>query len=207
MPENELTIAESNELIDARPMPQTVSMWNNTTLFNQTYKMAGMFAASDLVPPAYKGNVSNCMIAIDIANRMGLSPITITQNSQIVKGHFTWTGSACKSMIDSCGKYRKTRYVEVGKRGEDDWGFYLEAEDRDGNIINGVTVTLGMAKAEGWTSNPKWRSMPELMMKYRCASFFMRTECASLSMGFLTAEEVEDIPEREDVKKLLETGE
>jgi hypothetical protein len=36
-------------------------------------------------------------------------------------------------------------------------------------------------------------SMTELMLKYRCAAFFMRTECASLAMGFLTAEENEDI--------------
>ena len=35
--------------------------------------------------------------------------------------------------------------------------------------------------------------MPELMMKYRASAFFMRTECASLAMGFLTAEENEDI--------------
>jgi hypothetical protein len=35
--------------------------------------------------------------------------------------------------------------------------------------------------------------MPELMLKYRASAFFMRTECATSSMGFLTTEELEDI--------------
>jgi hypothetical protein len=116
-------------------------------------------------------------------------------------------------MIDSCGKYTKTRYVEVGERGRDTWGFYLEATDKDGEIINGVAVTIGMAKAEGWygKNGSKWQTMPELMLKYRAAAFFMRTECASLAMGFLTAEENEDIANSKNKKSnltsILEQGE
>jgi hypothetical protein len=54
---------------------------------------------------------------------------------------------------------------------------------------------MKMAKDEGWygKNGSKWQTMPELMMKYRASAFFMRTECASLAMGFLTAEENEDI--------------
>jgi hypothetical protein len=156
--------------------------------------MSTYLAKSDLVPPSYKERPENCMIAIDIANRMGLSPISVMQNSQVVRNKFSWSGSACKSMIDSCGKYRKTSYVEVGQRGTDTWGYKLRAIDKDGDTVDGVTVTVEMAKAEGWyNSNPKWKSMTELMLKYRAAAFFMRTECASLAMGFLTAEENEDI--------------
>lgn len=171
-----------------------MTMWNDTSLFNQTYKMSTYLAKSELVPVSYKDKPENCMIAIDIGNRMGLSPIAVMQNSQVVRNKFSWTGSACKSMIDACGKYRKTTYVEVGERGKDSWGFKLRAIDKDGEVIDGVTVTVEMAKAEGWyNTNPKWKSMTELMLKYRCAAFFMRTECASLAMGFLTAEENEDI--------------
>ena len=173
---------------------QGLTMWSDTDLFNQTFKMSTYLAKSELVPPSYKDKPENCMIAIDICNRMGLSPISVMQNSQVVRNKFSWTGSACKSMIDSCGKYKKTTYVQVGQRGSDSWGFFLRAIDKDGEVIDGVTVTVEMAKREGWyNTNPKWQSMTELMLKYRCAAFFMRTECASLAMGFLTAEENEDI--------------
>ena len=46
------------------------------------------------------------------------------------------------------GRYKKTRYVEVGTKGTDDWGMYLQAIDKEGEEINGVTI--GMAKKEGW---------------------------------------------------------
>lgn len=171
-----------------------VTMWNDTELFNQTFKMAGIVAKSDIVPPAYKNNTGNCMLAIDVANRMGLSPLVVMQNSQIVQNKFSWTGSACKSMIDSCGKYKGTKYVMVGEKNTDSWGYYLQATAKDGQVIDGVCVTVQMAKDEGWYGrNPKWKTMTELMLKYRASAFFMRTECASLAMGFLIDEENEDM--------------
>lgn len=183
------------QLVEPKILPQAATMWNSTKLFNLAFKLAGFLSQSDLIPQNYQNKQGNCLIAIDMANRMGISPMTVMQNSQIVRGKFSWTGSACKAMIDGCGRFRKpTKYIEVGKKGDDSWGFYLEGETKDGSIVKGVEVTVAMAKAEGWYSqNKKWSSLTELMLKYRAAAFFMRTECAGLAMGFLTSEEIEDI--------------
>ena len=172
-----------------------ITIWNNAQLFETAQRTAKLLAASNIVPQQYRGKVADCVVAIDIANRMGLSPLAVMQNSQIVQGNFSWKGTACKAMIDSCGKYKSTRYVEVGTKGTDSWGYYLEAIDKKGEIVKGVTVTMQTAKDEGWyqKNGSKWRTLTELMLKYRAAAFFMRTECASLAMGFLTAEENEDI--------------
>lgn len=188
---------ESSVTVVSEPLPQQnlLTMWNDVNTFEASQRMAKLLAVSNIAPQSYRGNVADCVIAIDIANRMGVSPLTVMQNSQIVYGNFSWKGTACKAMIDGCGKYKKTRYVEIGERGKDTWGFYLEAIDKDGEIIKGIPVTIKMAKDEKWydKNGSKWQTMPELMMKYRASAFFMRTECASLSMGFLTAEENEDI--------------
>lgn len=178
------------------PTPQlTINMWNNLEMFETSQRMAKLLAVSNIAPQTYRGNIADCVVAIDMANRMGISPLTVMQNSQIVHGNFSWKGTACKAMIDGCGKYKKTRYVEVGEKGKDSWGYYLEALDKDGEIVKGIPVTIEMAKKEGWydKNGSKWKTMPELMMKYRASAFFMRTECASLAMGFLTVEENEDI--------------
>lgn len=187
--------AEITAIVEPKAEQGQVTMWNNLDMFVTTQRMAKLLSVSNIAPQAYRGNIADCVVAIDIANRMGLSPLVVMQNSQIVHGNFSWKGTACKAMIDSCGKYAKTRYVEIGERGKDSWGFYLEATDKDGEVINGVAVTIEMAKKEGWygKNGSKWQTMPELMLKYRAAAFFMRTECASLAMGFLTAEENEDI--------------
>lgn len=204
MQENKKEVVEQiNELqvVEPKMQPQELSIWNSTDVFNTTYKMAGILAQASMIPQAYKGKVGDCIIAIDVANRLGLSPMVVMANSQCVQGNFSWKGSACKAMIDSCGRYKKTRYVEVGERGKDTWGFYLEAITKDDEIIKGVAVDLQMAKDEGWYSrNPKWKSMTELMLKYRASAFFMRTECASVSMGFMLAEENEDIYGNEEQK-------
>lgn len=175
--------------------PNAVTMWNDAKLYNQSLAMAQTLSKSEIIPQSYKGKPADCLIAIDIANRLGLSPAIVMQNSQCVRGNFTWKGSACKAMIDGCGRYQKTRYVYVGEEGKDSYGCYLEAIDNDGDIIKGVPVTIAMAKKEGWYNKDgsKWQSMSDLMLKYRAAAFFMRTECASIAMGFLTKEEVEDI--------------
>lgn len=175
--------------------PNAVTMWNDAKLYNQSLSMAQTLSKSEIIPQSYKGKPADCLIAIDIANRLGLSPAIVMQNSQCVRGNFTWKGSACKAMIDGCGRYQKTRYVYVGEEGKDSYGCYLEAIDNDGDIVKGVPVTIGMAKKEGWYNKDgsKWQSMSDLMLKYRAAAFFMRTECASIAMGFLTKEEVEDI--------------
>lgn len=191
-------ITETNEVTkieEPKMQPQAVTMWNDVGMFETSQRMAMVLAKSEITPQNYRGKVADCMIAIDMANRMGVSPMVIMQNSQVVRGNFSWKGTACKAMIDSCKKYKKSYYNEVGERGKDSWGYYLEAEEKDGRIVRGVTVDIAMAKAEGWyqKDGSKWKTMPELMLKYRAAAFFFRTECASLAMGFLTTEEQEDI--------------
>lgn len=193
--ENEMVETTLPSVVEPKPEQTAVTMWNNLQMFETSQRMAKLLAVSNIAPQSYRGNIADCVVAIDMANRMGISPLTVMQNSQIVHGNFSWKGTACKAMIDGCGKYKKTRYVEVGERGKDTWGYYLEAIDKDGEVIKGIPVTIKMAKDEGWYSKngSKWQTMPELMMKYRASAFFMRTECASLAMGFLTAEENEDI--------------
>ena len=98
-------------LVEPRVEQGAVTMWNDLNMFETTQRMAKVLAVSQIAPQNYRNNVADCVVAIDMANRMGLSPIVVMQNSQIVHGNFSWKGSACKSMIDNCGRYIKTRYV------------------------------------------------------------------------------------------------
>ena len=177
------------------------TMWNDVNLMKNAWKMATVISQTSIVPQAYKQNAGNCLIAIDIANRMGLSPIMVMQNSQVVQGNFTWKGSACKGLIDNCGRFTKTRYVYIGEVGTDEWGCYLEAEDKQtGETLRGATVTMKMAKDEGWygKAGSKWKTMPELMMQYRSATFFARVHCPQALMGFYTNDEMVDIGKGEN---------
>ena len=64
---------------------------------------------------------------------------------------------------------------------------------KDKKKVYGSVVSLEMAKAEGWTSNKKWRTMPDHMLRFRSATFFGRQHVADLLLGVQTEEEVVDI--------------
>lgn len=195
MSENE-TKKEIAEVESPIVSMQAKTIWNDVGLMSSAWKTAQMISNAGIIPQQYKGKPGDCLIAIDMANRMGISPVMVMQASQVVQGNFTWKGTACKALIDGCGKFRNSRYVDVGKPGTDSWGCYLTAiRISTGEVVKGPTVTWKMAVDEGWVNKngSKWKTMPELMMRYRAAAFFARTECPEVTMGFQTAEEVQDV--------------
>lgn len=172
----------------------TGNVWQDKVAFEQTARVANMLSKSSLVPASYQGNPQDCFIAVEMAARMNTSPIFIMQNLYVVKGKPSWAGQACMAMINACGKFRNVRHVYVGEKGTDSRGCYVTAERiADGETVNGTEINMAMAKAEGWTSNPKWRNMPEQMLAYRAAAFFARIHCPEALMGLQTVEEVQDV--------------
>ena len=145
-----------------------------------------MFASSSLVPQAYQGKPMDCTIAVDMANRMGVSPMMVMQNLLFVQGKPQWSGQACTSMIMASEKYKNVHHVYTGERGTDSWGCYLEADKVDtGETVKGAEVTIQMAKDEGWygKNGSKWKTMPELMLAYRASAFFARVHIPNSPMG------------------------
>lgn len=170
-----------------------LSMWTDKEKFNQMVRVAQMLSRSSLVPQNYQGKAEDCLIAFEMANRTNMNPIAVMQNLYVVKGKPAWSGQACMALINASGRFKDVRHVYFGKEGGDDRGCYVEAIRVDsGEVVCGVKVSVSMAKSEGWTSNPKWRNMPELMLAYRASAFFARVYCPDMLMGCQTVDEVED---------------
>lgn len=171
----------------------TGNVWQDKDQFNQLLRVSQMLSQSSIVPQNYQGKPQDCFIATEMATRMNISPIFVMQNLYVVKGKPSWAGQACMAMINACGKFKDVKHVYTGKKGTDDRGCYVTAVRlSDGETVNGTEVTMALAKAEGWTSNSKWRNMPEQMLAYRAASFFARVFCPDALMGLQTYEEVID---------------
>jgi hypothetical protein len=64
----------------------------------------------------------------------------------------------------------------------------------DGNDLVSPSVTWKMVIEEGWLSKTgsKWKTMPELMFQYRCASFFGRLYAPDILKGMQSVEESND---------------
>lgn len=184
---NEITVAERNEIS---------TPFSNSENFQKIFDIGKMFASSQLVPSNYQGKPMDCTIAVDMANRMGVSPMMVMQNLYVVKGKPQWSGQACMSLIRGSGEFKNVRPIYTGERSTDSWGCYIQAEDKtNGEIIRGTEVTIGMAKSEGWYNKDgsKWKTMPEQMLAYRAAAFFARVYIPNALMGVSVEGEVEDI--------------
>lgn len=208
---NEMVIPEQETALEVREVTEMApianmgakTMWNDTELMKASFQVANILARTSAMPDKYKGKPGDCLILIDLSNRMGVSPIAIAQWSQVIKGNFTWSGQACKALIDGCGKYEKSEYVMSGDGNKDERSCQLVAIRKDtGAKIAGPVVSIKMAKDEGWYDKPgsKWQTMPELMLRYRAAAFFARTECPEVLMGFYSSEEMQDIKGYEEDK-------
>lgn len=177
-------------------VPTAVSMWNDSKLMNQSFRMARMLSDSALVPDAYRNAPQNCVVAIDIANRMGISPLMVMQNLYVVKGKPSWSGSFCAAAINGSGRFTPLEFEFVGEDGKHSWGCYATAiRVANGKRCYSDTVTMAMAAAEGWLNKPgsKWKTMPRQMMMYRAAAFFARAHCSDILLGYKTVEEVQDV--------------
>ena len=178
------------------PVSSSDASFANMAAFKDCFMIGKYFSQSSLVPKQYQGKPMDCAIAVDIANRMGISPMFVMQNLYVVQGTPSWSGQACMSIIRGCGRYKDVKPVYTGKRGEDSWGCYISAiEIKTGSEIKGVEVTIKMAKEEGWygKSGSKWKTLPELMLCYRAAAFFARVYAPNELQGFKVEGEAEDI--------------
>lgn len=161
--------------------------------FSDNWRMATQLAKSTIIPQAFIGKPENVVIALGLAQQMGLSPFIVMQNLNIIKGKISWSGSFCKTLIEMTGRFKNLELNYFGEKGKDNYGCYLSATRiSDGKEIKGPEVTMLMAKEEGWTTNKKWITLTDLMLGYRCQSFFARLYCPEALGGIYTSEEIND---------------
>ena len=170
------------------------SIYQSVDSFEFAQRQAKSLCESNLVPASYQGQkgLSNCLVALEMSKRMNLSPLTVMQNLNIIHGTPSWSAQFISSQILGCGRFKNFDYVVSGEGAS--LSVYCEAiRVEDSKKVKGTTVSMKMAREEGWTRNSKYTSMPEVMLRNRAATFFGRQYIPDLLLGVQTNEEVVDI--------------
>lgn len=218
-------------------LPSIAPGFGSLQSFELAMRQAKLLSASTLVPAQYRqiiekkkgaweenaNAIPNCVIAMNMAQRMGADPLMVMQNLYIVEGRPSWSSQWIIAAINGCGRFSPLRFelkdlgekeVEyiVSKWVEEDgrnkkvenvvkttvhnlectaWAIEKETGDR----ITSPAVSVEMAVKEGWygKNGSKWQTMPEVMLRYRTASFFGKLYAPELLMGLQTVEEMQDI--------------
>lgn len=171
-----------------------ISVFKDADSFATGQRMATALSASSFVPDAFCNNLPNCLIALEMSHRMGASVMAVMQNMYIVKGKPAWSATYIIAAINQSGRFKTTLMYDVKKdQNGNTIACSAYAYDKFDNKIEGPVVDENMVQREGWISNKKWTSMPDVMYRYRAASFFGKMYAPDILMGMQTVEELEDV--------------
>jgi len=162
--------------------------------FEQAQRMALALSKSELIPKSYQGNIPSTMIALELAKRTGVSPIMVMQNLHVIQGRPSWSSSFIIAVVNSYKKFSMPLNFELKGEGQTR-SCTAYTTGIDGQRYESPEVNMAMANAEGWVNKAgsKWKTMPELMLRYRAAAFFGRLYCPELLMGMQSQDEIIDV--------------
>lgn len=193
MTKNEITKMENSQNLP------TIS--RNTGL--ETAKaIAEELAKSDIIPKEFQKKPANCLIAVELANRLKASPFQVMQNMDVIYGRPSLRSSFIIGCINNSGKIAGSLKFD----GNDEKCRAWAIEKETGEKLMGPFVSLKMAEDEGWlTKNgSKWKTMPGLMMRYRAAAFFGRLYCPEILNGMITDDEAGDLKDEPEDSSVID---
>ena len=186
--------------------------------FDTMQRLCKLYAKSEIVPDMYRESnknpldkaMANSLIALEMAFRIGASPLMVMQNMFIVYGIPAWSSTFLIATVNGCGRFNSLKFSNIEADGEIEiqgskkipnltcYAWTTEKGSKD--ILKGSVISISMAVKEGWylKGGSKWQTMPEQMLRYRAAAFWCRTYAPELSMGIKTTDEVEDIQDIEE---------
>lgn len=130
--ENKLQVVASQQM-----QLQPVSSFNffDPVQFDTMQRVCKLFANSELVPDMYKVSeknpiekaMANCMIAIEISQRIGASPLMVMQNMVPIYGKPSWSSKFLVATVNTCGRFNplQFRFTEKGMLGMVDYTDYV----------------------------------------------------------------------------------
>ena len=182
-------VQQANKVTD-----YTLGIFGTSDNFIMAMQMAKALSESTIVPQTYQKNPSNCLIAIEQAQRMNISPLMVMQNLYPIQGKPSWSSKFLIASINASRKFDMELQYDETKDKDGKPYSCVAWTMKNGRRIEGMEVNMQMAKDEGWLgkNGSKWKTMPQLMLRYRAASFFSSLNCPELTMGIYTKEEIED---------------
>lgn len=163
------------------------------TSLEDAFRFAKAIVSSGFAPKGMD-KPESVLVALQWGAELGLTPMAALSNIAVVNGRPSLFGDAALALIRSSGQLEQYTEQEVGKRGQDDFGFKITAK-RKGFDPQSETFTVADAKtAKLWGKAGPWTDYPARMLKFRARGFLLRDMFGDVLKGLKTLEEVRDEP-------------
>jgi hypothetical protein len=175
--------------------------------FEHMQRVAKVFCTSSLIPDHLKKNSgADALLALQIAKRMNEDPVSVMQNIYFVSGKAGWSASYMIARANRSGVFKGPIRWKSEGQGDD---LVVTARGRlaeiEGEDVD-VSVSMKMAKAEGWVKNPKYGTMAEHMLRWRSATMLIRLYCPEVMMGMPTEDELTDQRYASNLRDVTQEG-
>lgn len=167
-------------------------MLTNRDAFEHGWRVAKLFASSQLIPSHLRDKPADCFIALHMARELRENPVVVLQNIYIVSGKAGWSATYMIGRANRSGVF-KGRITWVSEGAGDKLVVTARATLADTGEVIQAEASMAMAKAEGWTKNSKYTSMPEHMLRWRSATMLIRLYAPEVMLGIPTSDELEDM--------------
>lgn len=149
-------------------------------------------AASRLIPKDFQGKTGDVLIAREMGIHLNVPTVFVLQNLTLIGGQPCWKAQFAVALANRARVFRgPIRYRETGA-GPDLSVTAYAVSSLDGEPVE-ATVTMAMARAEGWTRNSKYASIPGQMLRWRAATWLIRATAPEVLLGLYTQDEMEDV--------------
>ena len=184
-----------NDIISTKHLMPQASLFLDPTRFEQAQRAAKALSLTPMMPEHLrKGDrdtaLANAMVILDMAERLREHPLAVAQAIFFVGGKAGWSSSWCIGKANQSGVFRDPIDWEITGKGDSLSVTAYATLSATGKRVQ-VTCDMAMAKAEGWTKNPKYQSMGEQMLRYRSAAFLIRLYAPEVLFGLPAQIEVE----------------
>ncbi len=207
---NEPADMENKEVAVAKPEAKQIVVHDDgefavlldTGRFNQTWRVARLFAASKLVPIHFQGQTESVFVMLQMAFRLKVDPFMVLQNTYMVHGRPGLEAKLLIALVNARGPFTGPIQWRLEGEGANRQCTAYATHKVTGEVCE-ATVTWKMVTDEGWNKDAKardgsiikskWNTMADLMFRYRSAAFLARLHCPEAILGLNTADELNDI--------------
>jgi hypothetical protein len=188
-------------------VPVPMGIWPKT--FEEGYRLAQLYAQSEMIPKQYRGKAADILIAIELGMGLQLPPASALQSIAVVNGRPALWGDGLLGVIVGSSLYQ-----------DHDEFYEVNGEHRDGLTVDDLKLdatvaictfirrgkptpvtrrfSVGQAKKAGlWGKEGPWQTYPDRMLAMRARSFAARDCFPDLLRGVRTVEELRDLPPEE----------
>jgi hypothetical protein len=175
------------------------------TSIEEGWRLASIFARSQLVPKDFRNKPEDVLVAIQMGAEVGLPPMQALQSIAVINGRPSLWGDGFLALVVSSPLYEShEEYYEVDGQRRDG----VAAEDLKKDTTAAVCTfcrkgrrpvtrrfTIAQAKRAGLLGKDgPWQTYPERMLAMRARSWAGRDQFPDLLRGIRTTEEAMDEP-------------